>query len=204
MSGARREEGTHGSRSKISSTRQPGEGEPEAPAPLDLGQLYIEHRMLLLVIAARKFNVPEADCENLVQDAMLALLGRLGERVENPRGFLIGAICNACRAYWRAQTRLSNVEGARLDAVAAATVASEADRIERELVIRRVLSRLSPADREVLRLHYYEQLTAREVAERLHVTHRYAEKRIVEALRHARIVYTELTTRSADPATRTP
>jgi RNA polymerase sigma factor (sigma-70 family) len=161
--------------------------------------------MLLLVIAARKFNVPEADCENLVQDAMLALLARLGERVENPRGFLIGAICNACRAYWRERTRGNHVEGTRLEAVATVTVASEADRIEHELVMRRVLSRLSPADREVLRLHYYEQLTAREVAERLHVTHRYAEKRIVEALRHARIVYTELATRAAvRPVIRAP
>lgn len=156
--------------------------------------------MLLLVIAARKFNVPEADCENLVQDAMLALL-RMGERVNDPRAFLIGAICNASRAYWRTQTRVSNIEGADLDAVAAFTVVSDDDRIERELVMRRVLARLSPADREVLRLHYYEQLTAREVAARLSVTHRYAEKRIVEALRHARVVYTELTTcKSIAPA----
>ena len=123
---------------------------------------------------------------------MLALLQRTGERVEDPRAFLIGTICNACRAYWRARTRVSNVEGARLDAVALAVVESDAGRIERELVMRRVLARLPSATREVLRLHYYEHLTAREVAGRLNVTHRYAEKLIVGALRQARIVYTEL------------
>jgi RNA polymerase sigma factor (sigma-70 family) len=150
----------------------------------------------LLVIAARKFNVPDADCESLVQDTMLALLRRTGDRIENPRAFLVGAICNASRAYWRARMRVDNVEGARLDAIALLTVASDADRIERELVVRRVLDRLRPTEREVLRLHYYEHLPAREVAERLNVTHRYGEKLIVGALRHARIIYTELMTRA--------
>src|SRR5258708_2224423 len=127
----------------------------------------------------------------LVHDTMLALLRR-AERVDAPRAFLVGASCNASRAYWRARTRVSNVEGARLDAVALAVVESDAGRIEQELLVRRVLEGLRPTEREVLRLHYYEHLPAREVAQRLNVTHRYAEKLIVGALRHARIVYEEL------------
>jgi RNA polymerase sigma factor (sigma-70 family) len=124
---------------------------------------------------------------------MLALLQRRGDRIADPRAFLIGAICNVSRAYWRLRKRMTDVEGARLDAVALATVASDAGRIEQQLVMRRVLDRLHPTRREVLRLHYYEHLSASEVARRLDVSHGYAEKLIVRALRNARAIYAELT-----------
>src|SRR5258708_9198275 len=108
----------------------------------------------------------------LVHDTMLALLRR-AERVDAPRAFLVGASCNASRAYWRTRTRVNTVEGARLDAVALAVVESDAARIEQELLVRRVLDRLRPTEREVLRLPYYEHLPAPEIAQPLNVTQRY-------------------------------
>jgi RNA polymerase sigma factor (sigma-70 family) len=158
---------------------------------MDAAALYVAHRELLLYVAGRKFNVPETDCEPLLHDAVLALL-RMNGRVGDPKAWLIAAVCNASRAYWRARARMNEVEGARIEEIADTPGSVDVDRIEREILVREVLRQMERRDRGVLRLHYYEQLTAREIAERLRTTTRYAEKLIAKALRRARTAYQRL------------
>ena len=158
---------------------------------LDPEALYVTHRQLLLYIAGRKFNVPEEDCEPLLHDALLSLL-RTDERVGNPKAWLVAAVCNASRAYWRGRARVHDVEGARIEEIPCSPQTLDVERIEREILVREVVRWMEPGDREVLRLHYYEQLTAPEVAVRLATTSRYAEKLIAKALGRARTVYVRL------------
>jgi DNA-directed RNA polymerase specialized sigma24 family protein len=49
-----------------------------------------------------------------------------------------------------------------------------------------MLAAMTSRHREVLRLHYYEQLSATEIARHLGTTRRYAEKLIGKALKQAR------------------
>src|SRR5688572_12963800 len=83
-----------------------------APAPSnaadDVEALYLEHRQLLLFVACRKFRVPDGDAENLIQDVFLSYL-QTGTRIENVRAWLVAAMCNASRHYWRAQARTESL-----------------------------------------------------------------------------------------------
>ena len=157
-------------------------------AVVDVEALYLAHRRLLLWVAGRKFHVPEADCEALLHEALLSLL-RTRDVIANPKAWLIAAVSNASRAYWRERIRTDAVEGTRIEAIVDTTDSLDADRIEREILVREVVSRMRATDREVLRLHYYEQLTAPEVAARLDTTTGYAEKLITKALKRARALY---------------
>ena len=42
--------------------------------PEDVGELYVQHRTLLLFIACRKFRIPENDAESLIQDVFLSFI----------------------------------------------------------------------------------------------------------------------------------
>src|SRR5215208_2421248 len=66
--------------------------------------LYVQYRTLLLSVACRKFRVPEADAEGLLQEVFVSFL-QTGARIENIRAWLVAAICNASRHYWRTQGR---------------------------------------------------------------------------------------------------
>jgi RNA polymerase sigma factor (sigma-70 family) len=162
--------------------------------------LYVQYRGLLLYVAARKFHVPAMDCEALVHEALMALL-QACVRIENPKAWLVAAVCNASRAYWRTRARITNMEGARIDSLADTTDTFDAKRIEQEVLVRALVRRLRPEDREILRLHYYEQLTAAEIATRFQTTTGYAEKLIVIALRRARDIYSWLSTQPCQAPT---
>jgi DNA-directed RNA polymerase specialized sigma24 family protein len=68
----------------------------------DVEALYNEHRTLLLFIACRKFRIPDCDSENLIQDVFLSYL-QTGTKIENVRAWLVAAMCNASRHYWRGE-----------------------------------------------------------------------------------------------------
>jgi RNA polymerase sigma factor (sigma-70 family) len=150
--------------------------------------LYVELRPLLLAIAASKFRVPPVDTEPLLHDVLLSFITATAE-IKNPRLWLVGAICNASRAYWRARTRIGALEAARLEGEVDLAGPFDADEMERAVALRTALQRLSPRDRLVLRLHYYERLTVAEIALRFGTTVRYATKLVGKALRRARRAY---------------
>jgi RNA polymerase sigma factor (sigma-70 family) len=154
---------------------------------LDVGALYIEHRTLLQFVAARKFRIPESEAENLIQDVFLSFLQQSG-RVTNVRSWLVAAICNASRHYWRAQGRTESLPddiGERCDPHSS----SIADRLALEMTMHQSIGYLSAKCQHTLHLHYFEGRSASDVARELNTTSRYAEKMIHNCLKRVRDVY---------------
>src|SRR5258708_6510857 len=78
------------------------------PGPEEVGELYTNHRKLLLFIACRKFRVPELDAEGLIHEVFLSFL-QVGTPIHDVRSWLVAAMCNASRHYWRAQGRTESL-----------------------------------------------------------------------------------------------
>jgi RNA polymerase sigma factor (sigma-70 family) len=166
----------------------------------DIAEMYVQYRTLLLFVAARKFRVPEEECESILQDAFLALLETLA-LVENPRAWLVAAVCNGSRHYWRTRSRLDEFDAAKEEDLFPDAAVLNVERLEGEILVRDILRRLCERERTVLRLHYFEHRTAAELAEHLGTTTGYAEKLIVKALKRARELFAS---RHATPSSEEP
>jgi RNA polymerase sigma factor (sigma-70 family) len=140
----------------------------------------------------RKFRIAESDGEALLHDVLIAFMTTFPS-IEHPRGWLVAAMCNASRRYWRCRAReTEEIDDAVPDPF-------DACRLERELIVRDMLARLHPTDREVLRLHYFEHLTVPELAVRIGTTPRYAGKLVTKALKRARTIYEASAPQAAEP-----
>ena len=163
----------------------------ESPADVDLGTMYVEYRMLLLSVACRKFRVPECEAENLIQEVFLSYL-QAGTRIENAKAWLVAAMCNASRHYWRAQGRTESLPedyGERCDPSSHGV----AERVAQEMTMRQALGYLQPRCRQTLYLHYFEGRSAGDVAREMETTNRYAEKLIHNCLKRVREIYLSIT-----------
>jgi RNA polymerase sigma factor (sigma-70 family) len=156
-----------------------------------LEQVYRQHYTLLLYISCRKFRVPAGDAESLIQEVFLSYLSASRD-VRDVRSWLVGAISNASRQYWKARGRTESLPddmGERSDPLSAGLAETVATRI----TVRETLARLHEKCRETLRLHYFEGCSAPEVARELSTTNRYAEKLIHKCLKRAYEIYLTLT-----------
>jgi RNA polymerase sigma factor (sigma-70 family) len=153
--------------------------------------LYIQYRTLLMSVACRKFRVPETDAESLLQEVFVSFL-QTGTKIENVRAWLVAAICNASRHYWRTQGRAEQLPE---DFVEHSDPTSHAlpERFALEMTIRQALQYLQPRCRETLWLHYFEGRSAADVARELETTTRYAEKLIHNCLKRVREIYLNIT-----------
>jgi RNA polymerase sigma factor (sigma-70 family) len=157
----------------------------------DVETLYIVHRALLLFVGCRKFRVPEEDAEGLIQEVFLSYLQNPA-RVENVRAWLVAAMCNASRHYWRVQGRSESLPEDFNDRGDPRTQELAED-FALKMTIRQTLQYLQPRCRETLWLHYYEGRSASDVAKELDTTTRYAEKLIHNCLKRAREIYLSIT-----------
>ncbi len=66
-------------------------------------ELYTQLAPLLRMLARRRFGVPDEDAGSLVNEVFISYL-RDPNRIENPRQYLVGAVCNASRSYRRRQS----------------------------------------------------------------------------------------------------
>jgi len=163
----------------------------DAPAEVDIGVMYVEYRMLLLSVACRKFRIPECEAENLIQEVFLSYL-QAGTRIENAKAWLVAAMCNASRHYWRAQGRTESLPedyGERCDPSSNGV----ADRVAQEMTLHQALDYLQPRCRQTLYLHYFEGRSAGDVAREMETTNRYAEKLIHNCLKRVREIYLSIT-----------
>lgn len=165
-----------------------------APSPrLDDRQfeaVYDEYFDLLAQISVHKFRVPDSEAETLVHDVLMSYL-RKSKDVLDLRPWLIGAICHASRHYWRLNGRTVGVEAPiELDRADPASVRI-LDSLPDQLAAREALECLSPRWRAVLQMRYFEGCTVGEVAQRLGVKTKYAQKLITKCLRRAERLYTE-------------
>lgn len=164
---------------------------PPSAAADDVETLYIEHRTLLLYVACRKFRIPDCDAENLIQDVFLSFL-QTGTKIDNVRAWLVAAMCNASRHYWRAQSRTESLPDDFNDHCDPGSHGL-ADQFARKLTLRQALDYLQPRCRETLWLHYFEGRSAGDVARELETTNRYAEKLIHNCLKRVREIYISIT-----------
>ncbi|HEY0139526.1 MAG TPA: sigma-70 family RNA polymerase sigma factor [Thermoanaerobaculia bacterium] len=157
----------------------------------EVERLYIEHRNLLLYVACRKFRIPDGDAENLIQEVFLSFL-QTGTKIDNVRAWLVAAMCNASRHYWRASGRTESLPDDFNDHSDPGTH-SLADQFALQITMQQALRYLQPRCRETLRLHYFEGQSAGEVARELETTNRYAEKLIHNCLKRVREIYMNIT-----------
>jgi RNA polymerase sigma factor (sigma-70 family) len=160
--------------------------------PEDIGELYVRHRPLLLHVGCRKFRIPESDAESLIQEVFLSFMTTT-TKVENIRAWLVAAMCNASRHYWRGQAR---TEGLPEDFEDHTDPSSSgiAEKMAMVITMQQALAYLQPRCRETLYLHYYEGRSANDVAVSLDTTSRYAEKLIHNCLKRVREIYLSITT----------
>ena len=165
--------------------------EPHLLSPDEVEALYIEHRTLLLFIACRKFRIADGEAENLIQEVFLSFL-QTCTRIDNVRAWLVAAMCNASRHYWRAQGRTESLPDDYANACDPKTT-STADEHAMRLTMSKVLGYMQPKCRDTLRLHYFDGRSANDIAKELETTPRYAEKLIHTCLRRAREIYNNIT-----------
>ena len=157
----------------------------------DAETLYLRYRPLLLYVAERKFGIDTADAEPLIQEVLLDFLTTT-LILDKPRAWLDGAMCNASRGCWRRRALVGRIEGVSLTEADYVTDDDVVEKIDRRLLLQRILGLLCDADRELLRLHYFEQFTAAEIAPILGTTAGYVEKRIGIVLKRIRRLYLDL------------
>ncbi|HEY2829104.1 MAG TPA: sigma-70 family RNA polymerase sigma factor [Thermoanaerobaculia bacterium] len=165
--------------------------EPHLLSADEVETLYIEHRTLLLFIASRKFHIADGEAENLIQEVFLSFL-QTCTRIDNVRAWLVAAMCNASRHFWRAQGRTESLPDDYANACDPKTTGT-ADEHAMRLTMSKVLGYMQPKCRTTLRLHYFEGRSANEIAKELETTPRYAEKLIHTCLHRAREIYNNIT-----------
>jgi RNA polymerase sigma factor (sigma-70 family) len=117
-----------------------------------------------LVKTLKRYRVPLPDSEDLVQDALLALVARW-EQVREPGLWLIGAVRHLCRRYVRRQlgSKTVRVDREQLEWLAGAAPSSEEEHgVRRDLA--RLLRELPPRQRRLLRLSFGLGLDVHELA----------------------------------------
>jgi len=139
----------------------PGE-DPLPDTAIAVEDVYKEHAAFLRDIAGRKFNIPCADAEALVNDIFTAFMVRR-QFIRNPRKWLIGAVCHASRAYWRTAARTTPLPADFHEYVDPAATQMEKQIVDRVTIIA-ALNQISPRCREALRLFYAEGYSAAEIA----------------------------------------
>jgi RNA polymerase sigma factor (sigma-70 family) len=155
-----------------------------------LDSLFRDRAVVLRYLACARFRVPAGDAEGLLQDVFTAFLAQQ-HRVEQPHAWLVGAICNASRQYWRQRKREEPLPP---------DIENRADprRGETELLLERLavtatLGRLGAKCREALRRYYYAEESFAEIAAALGTSPGYVKFLMHQCRKRAGVVYAELT-----------
>jgi RNA polymerase sigma factor (sigma-70 family) len=161
------------------------ETDPPDINELEFVQIYEANFGLLVSLAVRKFQVPFGDAEGLAHEVFLSYLKRRKE-IRELHKWLIGAICNASRHYWRKNDRNidqldDEANSIHVDPVSAHVM----DWLPARIAAGEALAVLSPRHQHILRLRYYEGYSIPEIAEELGVTAKYAQKLVIKCLRRA-------------------
>lgn len=174
---------------RAGSTAAPREDGACAAEPFDA--LYASHRPLLRKIAIRKFDVPAADVDDLVQDVFATYFAN-SANVHDPHAYLIGATCNAARRYWR---RDHASPFCAASAACAATPTDEViDGVIRNLVIGATLRRLGESCRETLERFYLRGESTAAIAESRETSANYICRLLNYCRNRARSLYREMCT----------
>ncbi len=151
----------------------------------------------------RQFQIPPADRDDVLQEALLSLVRRWDE-VQHPQYWLVGTVVNLCRLYWRARRRPSgrfvqSVDDETLEALAG-TIHPVQSATPLRLALSPIVGRLDDRGRRFLVANMAGH-TPRELGERTG----YAADTVRGVLRRARAtIRRALTGDQVDTAARRP
>ncbi len=156
-------------------------------------EIYVEHGPFLRRVAMRKFGIPHADAEALVHDVFINYLIRPRTVHSDLRAYLIGAICNASRNYWRSRRSEDRVfaepEGDAPDVVSEDVF----DGLALNLVVASTLARLGARCREVLRRYYLEGEDTASIARAMNTSPTNVNYMMHVCRKEARAIYESIT-----------
>ena len=167
--------------------------EPTDTSPLDVVDAqvtaaYHEHYRVLEYVAVQKFRIPDEDVRGLIHEVFVAFI-KAGKKVYDERAWLVGAMCNHCRLYWRAHGR--DAGALPLEEEGACDAEDVAKRVDVSTMLRRLPRRC----REVLHLRFFEEYSSEEIANHFATTIQYARKMVYRCVCAARLVLTRITVR---------
>jgi RNA polymerase sigma factor (sigma-70 family) len=157
--------------------------------------VYLEHALLLRRVATRKFHVPEEDAETLVHDIFITYLADRSVVRTSLRAYLIAAICNASRNYWRSKRLRERffVDSEEHSNECEAPSEDFFEGLALHLVIGATLARLGTRCREALRRYYLDEEDTSTIAAALNTSPANVNYLMHVCRKQARCVYDEIT-----------
>jgi RNA polymerase sigma factor (sigma-70 family) len=152
--------------------------------------LYRKHAPLLRSNARRRFGVPADDIDALVHDVFASFLERQPQ-VDDVRAFLLGAINNACRHYWRKRQHETPLL-AEHESTPDSTTEEELEQWVLFLSLGATLARLGTKCRETLRRYYLRDEKPEVIAVQLGTTIGYVFQLLSTCRKRAREIFRDL------------
>jgi RNA polymerase sigma factor (sigma-70 family) len=153
--------------------------------------LYHEHAPLLCATARHRYRIPSEDVEALVHDIFASMLERRPQ-VDDMRAFLLGAMQNAARYYWRKRRHESPLLDEH-EATADESTSAGLERWSTNLSLGATLAQLGPKCRETLRRYYLDEEKPRDIAEHLDTSAAYVMQLLSSCRKRAREIYCRIT-----------
>lgn len=137
---------------------------PQAEVPFEQLLKSVRPRLKAMFV---QYRIPPQDTEDILQQALLALLYQR-QGIRDPEAWLLGTLKNKCRLYWRDQRRklYETVDAAVLDYMAE-PLAPAQEESDRQHDLELALGRLPQRCRSLLRMRYRHGFETPEVAARL-------------------------------------
>lgn len=156
------------------------------------GALYEKYSAKVYYLALRESRSAH-DAEDIRAETFLrVLLAIRGNQVRSPAalpGFIVGVTRNVLRELYARRSQA----GTAADATVAEAAAPSHERLfldqEAQQAVRKVIERLKPRERAVLRMHYYEELPTAEIAQRAAIAPERVRLVKSRALKHFREMY---------------
>lgn len=164
-------------------TPEPAFSHSDGESEVDFAAIYEWAMPLMVGTAVSRFSVPESDAETLAHEIYVDFLVK-GTRIDDPRGWFIGAVFNASRAYRRRNARLEELPSDYTQR-ADPHLTRVLDMWPDQLAGRQAFERTTAKCQLALRLRYFEGYTIPEIASELGITKMYAAKLVSESLRQA-------------------
>ena len=124
--------------------------------------LYTEYGLLLRSIAMRRYGIPPDNAEALTHDTFVAYLQR-HTKINDLKPWLMGAVCNACKHYWRDRKREAPLPEDFEEAIDPAANCS-ADSWAWRITVAGLLARLGNQCRETLKRYYWSDESKESIA----------------------------------------
>ena len=154
--------------------------------------MYLEHAPVLRRVAIRKFGVPPADADALVHDVFVNCLVAARPVTTELRAYLIAAICNASRNYWRSQRSRARVFADAPLRVEEVATENTFDGLATNLTVASTLAELDSRCRETLRRYYLDGEDTATIAAAMDTTPANVNYRMHVCRKRARSIYERL------------